>query len=95
MNSYTNKQKRYGNIGDQYSCYYNANALLSDDYDDDGQEHALIRLTYNEASYINSWFWPSFCAFAGLIVTFYAIYRIKFRIGVSKSERNPRNNNDL
>lgn len=51
---------------------------MSDDYDDDGQEHALLRLTYNEVSYVNSWLWPSLCAFVGLILTFYGVYLIKF-----------------
>lgn len=67
-----NKFKRkYGQLGQRYSCYYNVDSLTSDDYDDDGQEHALLRLTYNRASYINSLFWPSFAFVAGAVLVIY------------------------
>jgi hypothetical protein len=72
-----NKFKRnYGQLGQKYSCFYNVDSLTSDDYDDDGQEHALLRLTYNQASYINSLFWPSLCAFVGIVLIFYGMFKV-------------------
>lgn len=67
-------RRKYGNIGDTYSCYFNVDSLESDYYYDDGQEHALLRLTYSTASYVNSLIWPSLCAVAGIGVIIYGIY---------------------
>ncbi|CAF0703178.1 unnamed protein product [Brachionus calyciflorus] len=67
-------RKKYGIIGSKMSCYYNVDSLESDDYDDDGQEHALLRLTYNTASYVNSIIWPSLCGAAGIFMIFYALF---------------------
>jgi hypothetical protein len=69
-------RKKYGNVGSQYPCYYNLNSLQSDDYDDDGQEHALLRLTYNKASYVNSLLWPSLAALGGIVLALYGSYNI-------------------
>lgn len=67
-------RKKYGVLGSKFQCYYNIDSLESDDYDDDGQEHALLKLTYNTSSYVNSLLWPSLCAFCGLILTFYGLW---------------------
>lgn len=69
-------RKKYGVIGTHYSCFYDVDSLESDDYDDDGQEHALLKLTHSEASFINSLFWPSFAAFAGIVLCFYGLVRL-------------------
>lgn len=68
VNRFKNK---YGILGSKMNCYYDVNSLQSDDYDDDGQEHALLRLTHSEAAYINSLFWPSLLAFLGIICCVY------------------------
>ena len=91
-------RKKYGVIGSKYSCFYNVGSLLSDDYDDDGQEHALLRLTYNQASYINSLFWPSFAAFAGIICVVFGIVNIvlkKNEISKRAKSRRRQNQNDI
>lgn len=69
-------RKKYGNIGSQYSCYYNVDSLLSDDYDDDGQEHALLKLSYNQASYVNSIFWPALAGLVGLVMGLYGLFTL-------------------
>ena len=80
-----NKFKRkYGSIAMKYSCYYNVDSLLSDDYDDDGQEHALLRLTYNKASYVNGILWPTLVAFAGLVLATWGL------VGLFIQSRNKR-----
>jgi hypothetical protein len=61
-------RNKYGVVGSKMNCYYDVNSLQSDDYDDDGQEHALLRLTHSEAAYINSLFWPSLLAFCGIVL---------------------------
>jgi len=62
-------RKRYGVVGSSYSCYYNMAALQrGDDYEDDGQEHALLQLTYGLASYVNAWFWPSVATLGGILL---------------------------
>lgn len=69
-------RKKYGIIGSKFDCYYNLDSLDSDEYDDDGQEHALINLSYSHASYVNAWFWPSFSCFFGIILAIYGFYFI-------------------
>ncbi len=85
-------RKKYGTVGSRYDCYYNSESLDSDEYDDDGQEHALLRLTYSHASYVNAWFWPSFCCFFGLIATFYGSY---FVFVANKFNRQKRSYNNI
>jgi hypothetical protein len=63
-----NKFKRtYGDIGKKFPCYYNMKSLDYED-EDDAQEHALLKLTYNQASYMNSIFWPCFVALVGILL---------------------------
>lgn len=72
-------KRTWGNIGSTYSCYYNMKSLDAED-DDDDQEHALLRLSYSQASYVNAIFWPCFLAFAGIITIIYGlIVRSKLR----------------
>ncbi len=74
-NNLVNKfRKNYGVIGSKFPCYYNLNSLDSDEYDDDGQEHAMLNLSYNKASYVNAWLWPSLSAFAGVLFLVYGFY---------------------
>jgi hypothetical protein len=80
-------RRRYGNVGTNYPCYFDSNSLQSDDYDDDGQEHALLKLTYNEASYVNSLLWPSLTATAGLLMIGYALFNIFQEKNAKKSDK--------
>lgn len=82
-------KKNYGVIGKKYSCYYNMDSLNSDDYDDDGQEHALLTLTFGIASYVNSLLWPSLClalGIASMVYGFFNIYRLK-RVNKNSSKK--------
>ena len=67
-------RSRYGKIGSKFACFYNLDSLDSDDYDDDGQEHALIRLSYSKTSYVNAWFWPSLAMLVGFLFLIYGFY---------------------
>lgn len=78
-------QKAYGSIGSKYPCYYDVQSLQSDDYDDDGQEHALIRLTYGPASFVNSIIWPSVAFIAGVVCVIYGFYML---LGEKKTAKN-------
>ena len=77
-----NKFKRsWGDIGKSYACYYNMKSLEYED-EDDAQEHALLKLSYSQASYINSIFWPCFIASVGIVIILIAfITRTKFNDG--------------
>jgi hypothetical protein len=86
-------RRRYGNVGSKYSCYFDSNSLQSDDYDDDGQEHALLQLTYNEAAYINSLFWPSITAVMGLTMIAYGFFNIYRDNRVKSNEKRKIPNN--
>lgn len=68
-------RKAYGMIGTHYKCFFDLNSLQSDDYDDDGQEHALLKLSFNEASYVNSLLWPSVAFVAGVVLIFYGLHQ--------------------
>lgn len=85
-------RKRYGNIGNQYPCFYDQNSLQSDDYDDDGQEHALIKLTHGPAAYINSVFWPGVTVLAGLVLIVYG--SVQAYIEKNKKKKAKRNAQD-
>lgn len=79
-----NKFKRsYGKIGSKYTCFYNMESLERDD--DEEQEHALLKLTYSQASYINSIFWPTLIGTFGLTMLIYGIVE-KIRLNRAKSK---------
>ena len=80
----TKFQRKYGVLGSKVNCYYDLNSLQSDDYDDDGQEHALLKLTHSEAAYINSLFWPSLTAFVGIVCVVFAM--ISMHLEKSKTD---------
>ncbi len=80
-------RKSHGTIGSKYSCFFDVNSLQSDDYVDDGQEHALLNLTYNMASYVNSILWPSVAFFIGLVIMLYGFYLRIFVEKISREER--------
>lgn len=82
---YVNKFKRtWGNIGQKYKCYYNMAALNSDD--DDEQEHALLKLTYNTAEYVNSIFWPTLVGTFSFFAIVLGIF-MKFRSPIERENR--------
>jgi hypothetical protein len=64
--------RNWGNIGKSYPCYYNMKSLETED-EDDAQEHALLKLTYGKASYVNSIFWPCFVASVGIVIIVVAV----------------------
>ena len=80
-------RKKYGNVGSQHPCYFDLNSLQSDDYDDDGQEHALLKLTYNKASFVNSLLWPGLIAAAGLVMTLYGSFNVYQERKLKKAEK--------
>ena len=67
-------KRNYGQVGKQLNCYFNLNSLQSDDYDDDGQEHALLDLTYSQAAYVNSLLWPIVLLVVGVALVAYALF---------------------
>jgi hypothetical protein len=69
-------KRNYGVVDQKYNCFYNIDSLNSDDYDDDGQEHALLKLTYSEAAFVNSLFWPSLLFIIGVVLVGYGLYNI-------------------
>ena len=91
-------KKNYGAIGSKYACYYNLDSLNSDDYDDDGQEHALLSLTFGIASYVNSLLWPSLSTAIGIalmVYGYYNIYRSKRLIAKDKKQEKRRIHDNL
>lgn len=87
-------KKNYGVIGSKYSCYYNMDSLNSDDYDDDGQEHSLLNITYGVGSYVNSLFWPSLTIAVGIALVVYGLFNV-YRLRKLEKPKKRRLNNNL
>ena len=81
-------KKNYGTIGSKYPCYYNLESLNSDDYDDDGQEHALLSLTYSIGSYVNSLLWPSLSTALGVGLMVFGLFNM-YRLNQLDKKNNP------
>lgn len=87
-------RKQYGTVGSHYKCFFDSNSLQSDDYDDDGQEHALLKLTFNEASFVNSLLWPTLAFLVGTAGVLFGLHQ-RLVVEIRETKKRPLLDNGL